>query len=99
VGAANLDFIRDNGEKILRASSIDYLKTASFSGSLFGDHDDSGAVSSLFTRFFIDYKEPLWALLKFRSKGSWCLGELLDGHEHIVLYSVSPLSATSSRST
>ena len=48
-----------------------------------------GMVSSVFTEFYVDHEEPLEVLGKFRAKGKWCLGDLLDGDEFLSLFSVS----------
>src|SRR5882762_657750 len=89
-------FIRDNAKKVLAASDIDYLKRAQLRGRLFqeGSSTDEtayGAISSVFTEFYVDHKEPFEVLEKFKAKGRWCLGDLLDGHEYLALFSVAPL--------
>jgi hypothetical protein len=35
------------------------------------------APGTVFTEFYVDHKEPLEVLDKFRVKGKWCLGDLL----------------------
>ena len=74
------------------SSTIDYLKTAQLRGELFQENSDTGAVSSIFTEFYVDHAEPLEALDKFKARGRWCLGKLLEGHKYLALFPVSPLS-------
>jgi hypothetical protein len=87
-----LEFIRINAEKVLNASNISYLKSAQLRGTLFQAGSDTGAVSSVFTDFYVDHEEPLEVLDKFKARGQWCLGKLLDGHEYLALFPVPPLS-------
>ena len=88
VRSIDLDFIRDHAEKVLKSTTVAYLKTVRLRGSLFQKVFDAGVVLSVFTNFFVDHKEPLAALCGFEEKGEWCLGELLDGHEYLVILSV-----------
>jgi len=81
-----MDFIRDNAEGILASSSISYLRAAKVTGSLFQEGCDSGAVSSVFTGFYVDHAEPLEALEQYKAIGQWCLGDLLDGHEFLAIF-------------
>lgn len=94
VGVAEVDlqFIRRNAESVLAASFIDYLKGAVLHGKLFQADSDTSAISSVFTQFYVDHAEPLEALEKYKARGAWCLGELLDGHEFLALFPVAPLS-------
>ena len=62
-------------------------------GSLFRENCDSGAVSSVFTGFYVDHAEPLKALEQYKAIGQWCLGDLLDGHEFLAVF---PMAAPSS---
>ena len=89
--SVNLNFIHDVVTKIISASHINYLKTAQLTGSVFNEGDESGAVSSVFTAFYVDHVEPLEALEKFKLRGRWCLGELLDGHKYLAIFPVEPL--------
>jgi len=93
VHSIDLDFIRDNAKNVLAASDIGYLKAAQLRGNLFQEVEemDPGTVFSVFTEFYVDHKEPLEVLDKFRAKGKWCLGDLLDGHEFLALFPVVPL--------
>jgi hypothetical protein len=52
---------------------------------LFKDNCISGAVSCMYTEFYVDHTEPLEALDIFKQNRGWCLGELLDGHEFLVI--------------
>ena len=54
-------------------------------GSLFEDECTTGAVSCVFTNFYVDHGEPLEALAVYKGTGRWVLGELLDGHEFLII--------------
>ena len=88
----DMNFIRDNAAKILAASDVSYLKSVQLRGSIFEADCNTGAVSSVFTEFYVDHDEPLEALDKFKVRGPWCLGDLLDGHEYLVVFPAPPLS-------
>ncbi|KAG1875710.1 hypothetical protein F4604DRAFT_1761561 [Suillus subluteus] len=90
VYAVDLSFIREHAAKILEASPVDYIKSAQLRGDLFQENSNTGAVSSAFTEFYVDHAEPSKALEQFKAKGKWCLGELLEGHEYLALFPVSP---------
>lgn len=92
--AVDLEFIRNNAEKVLKASNISYIKGAQLRGTIFQPGSHTGAISSVYTEFFIDHEEPLEVLDKFKARGKWCLGELLDGHEYLALFPVPPLKFT-----
>lgn len=47
-----------------------------------------GVVSSVDTHFFVDHQEPLKALERVKQQGQWRLGDLLDGHEFLAIFSV-----------
>ena len=87
-----MDFIRDNAAKILATSDVSYLKSTQLRGLIFKADCNMGAVSSVFTEFYVDHDEPLEALDKFKVRGPWCLGDLLDGHEYLVVFPALPLS-------
>ncbi|KAG1800092.1 hypothetical protein EV424DRAFT_1518445, partial [Suillus variegatus] len=87
-----LDFIRQHAKGILASSPISYLKPAQLRGSLFQDSCDSDAISSVFTKFYVDHTEPLAVLEQYKKKGQWCLGELLDGHEFLAVFPIAPVS-------
>ncbi|KAG5650887.1 hypothetical protein H0H81_010648 [Sphagnurus paluster] len=88
IDSIDLDFIRENAAKILKDTTVNYLKAAQLRGALFQDSPDSGVVSSVYTAFFVDHAEPLAALESFRKAGRWCLGELVEGHEYFVVFPV-----------
>ncbi|KAL9109901.1 MAG: hypothetical protein Q9227_005424 [Pyrenula ochraceoflavens] len=90
------NFIRLNSSLILRASPIRYIKTARLHGSLFttttngfnttGTESRTDLVSSAHTDFFVDHTEPLQVLEDLQGQGRhWPLGELLDGHEFLLI--------------
>ena len=89
VSSIDLSFIRDHAEKVLKDTTVGYLKSAKPCGSLFQNDCEAGVVSSVFTNFFVDHAEPLAALDGFKEKGGWCLGELFDGHEYLVILPVT----------
>ncbi|KAG1731980.1 uncharacterized protein EDB91DRAFT_1152670 [Suillus paluster] len=91
VYAVDLSFIRENAARILEASAVDYLKSVQLRGDLFQENAGTDAVSSMFTEFYVDHAEPSKVLEKFKVRGKWCLGELLEGHEYLALFPVSPL--------
>ena len=60
-------------------------------GSLFKDVEvapEPGVISLVFTEFYVDHEEPLAALQTFKNTGKWSLGELLDGHEYLIILAV-----------
>jgi hypothetical protein len=63
---------------------VTYIKDTELRGSLFDDECTTGAVSSVFTHFYVDHDEPLEALAEYKKTG-WVLGELLDGHEFLII--------------
>jgi hypothetical protein len=69
----------------MKASPIDYVQSARLQGSLFHPADSSGLVSCVDTGFFVDHEEPLEALRWVKENMDWPLGELLDGHEFIMV--------------
>ncbi|KIK47488.1 hypothetical protein CY34DRAFT_8883 [Suillus luteus UH-Slu-Lm8-n1] len=86
----NLDFIHEHAKGILESSPISYLKAAQLRGALFQDNCNNGAISSVFTEFYVDHDEPLTVLSQYKKRDQWCLGELLDGHEFLAIAYVSP---------
>ncbi|KAG1777586.1 hypothetical protein EV702DRAFT_1197205 [Suillus placidus] len=74
----NLNFIREHASGILASSHISYLRAAQLRGTLFEDDCDSGAISSVFTKFYVDHTEPLKVMSQYQARDQWCLGELLD---------------------
>ncbi|KAI1161160.1 hypothetical protein F5B18DRAFT_629660 [Nemania serpens] len=81
----SLDFIAKSAESIIKASPISYVQGAKLCGSLFDATDSTGLVSGVNTNFFVDHQEPLEALRAVRDTWAWSLGELLDGHEYLLI--------------
>lgn len=71
----------------MRNSPIDYIKSAKLHGSLFNLSDDvsDGTISCVDTNFYVDHTEPLKALERVRKHRKWPLGELLEGHEFLLI--------------
>ena len=90
-------FIRDNAEGITKASPISYVRDAELRGSLFDPEDTSGVISSVYTNFFVDHTEPLEALAWVKEGLDWPLGELLDGHEFLLMTEVRRRDRSRSR--
>ena len=65
----DMDFICDNAAKILATSDVSYLKSTQLCGLIFEADCNTGAVSSVFTEFYIDHDKPLEALDKFKVHG------------------------------
>jgi hypothetical protein len=82
----------------MKASPVGYVKDADLRGSLFA-RETNGVVSSGYTNFFVDHTEPLEALARVRDGLDWPLGELLDGHEFLLLLAVRRRDRSRSRST
>jgi hypothetical protein len=80
-------FIRANAQKILDASTVGYLKSATLRGSLFEETADPGIISSIYcdTGFLLNRQEPLEVVEHYKKAGRWCLGKLIDGHHFIIL--------------
>lgn len=87
----DLPFIAQNAKDILQTSPIQYIRDASSSlkGSIFEENPTPGIVSSAFTDFFVDHEEPLNILQTYIDAGRWCLGDLLDGHEFLIIVPVA----------
>ncbi|KAG2081373.1 hypothetical protein BD769DRAFT_1377506 [Suillus cothurnatus] len=64
----DLGFIREHTSGILGSSPISYLKAAQLMGALFEDNCNSGTISSVFTKFFVDHTEPLEVLSLYKKK-------------------------------
>ncbi|KAK5219317.1 hypothetical protein LTR47_011546 [Exophiala xenobiotica] len=91
-------FIRDNANSLMKESPIEYVRNAELRGNLFNPDDTSGVISSVCTNFFVDHTEPLEALDWVRQGLSWPLGELLDGHEFLLIIETRLRSRSRSRS-
>ncbi|OJD10138.1 hypothetical protein ACJ73_09921 [Blastomyces percursus] len=81
----SLDFAKENAEAIMKASPIPYIRKARQCGTLFETKDSTGLVCGVDTGFFVDHEEPLEALELVRHIRQWPLGELLDGHECLLI--------------
>lgn len=81
----SLDFVRKNAAAVMESSPIAYVRDAELSGSLFSDAASGGMVSGVDTHFLVDHEEPLEALRQVREVWQWPLGELLDGHEYLLI--------------
>lgn len=69
----------------MERSPIKYVKDATLRGNLFDARDTSGSISSVCTNFFVDHTEPLAALREIQQELDWPLGDLLDGHEFLLV--------------
>jgi hypothetical protein len=96
-GAIDLRFIEEEADAIMKSSPVCYVKNAELCGSLFNPADVSGAVSCVNTRFFVDHTEPQEALSWVRENMNWPLGELLEGHEFLVIFEVRRRTRSRSR--
>ncbi|OCK74578.1 hypothetical protein K432DRAFT_469111 [Lepidopterella palustris CBS 459.81] len=75
----------NNAESIMKASPVGHVQDAKLRGRLFDSTDTSGLVSSVDTGFFVNHEEPLEALAWVRELMEWPFGELLDGHEFVLI--------------
>ncbi|KAJ5965258.1 Acyl-CoA N-acyltransferase [Penicillium waksmanii] len=80
----SLEFIAQNAENVLSNSPIQYIRDAQLHGSLFGTGSD-GMVSGVDTGFFVDHTEPNSALQAIQTNLNWPLGNLVEGHEYLLL--------------
>ncbi|KAI0772381.1 hypothetical protein BD413DRAFT_474132 [Trametes elegans] len=87
----NLAYIRKHASAVLKCSTVQYLKEAQLRGAFLGEE---GSLFSAFTAFFVDHHEPLQVLQTYMSRDRWSFGDLLDGHEFLVLVPV-PVPPTS----
>lgn len=99
INTVPVDFIRNHAEAIMKVSPISYVKDAELRGSLFDPENTSGVISSVYTKFFVDHTEPLEALAWVRERLNWPLGELLDGHEFLLVIEVKRRDRSRSRSS
>lgn len=84
-------FCQRFAKSIIENSPVDYVREMKLCGSLFDANCKTGAISAVFTSFYVDHTEPLEALAEYREHGPWALGELLEGHEFLVILQVSPM--------
>ncbi|EED81162.1 predicted protein, partial [Postia placenta Mad-698-R] len=85
ISIVDTGFIAENARNVLSSTTVDYLKSAKLHGSLFGGDFVPGTVSLVFTNFYVDHDEPLAALREVCEHRTWCLGDLLEGHEFICM--------------
>jgi hypothetical protein len=85
IRCADTTFCKLYARSILATSPVEYIKNMDLRGSLFDDDCSTGVVSSAFTSFYVDHNEPLEALKEYKRRGGWVLGELLDGHEFLII--------------
>ena len=52
------------------------------------DNCTTGAVSCVFTEFYVNHDELLAALEFLKTSRRWCLGELPKGHEYLIILPV-----------
>lgn len=72
----------------MEASPVGYVKSMELHGSLFQGECTTGAISSVFSNFYIDHSEPLEVLAAYKARGEWVLGDLLEGHEFLIILPV-----------
>ncbi|KAJ2975398.1 hypothetical protein NUW54_g11736 [Trametes sanguinea] len=81
----DLAFIKQHAASVLGCSTPRFLKNAPVRGAFLGI---PGGSYSADTSFFVDHAEPLEILQTYVAEEKWPFGELLDGHEFLVLLSV-----------
>jgi hypothetical protein len=70
----------------MEASLVGYVKEAKPRDSVFSPGDTSGLVSCVDSRFCVNHTKPLEALAWVWEEMDWPLGELLDGHEFLLIF-------------
>lgn len=65
IGTFDLTFGQKHAKSILESSPVNYVKSMELRGSLFEDNCTTGAVSTVFTNFYVDHDEPLAALAEY----------------------------------
>jgi hypothetical protein len=80
----------------MEASLVRYVKRCYTPRQCLRPWRPSGLVSCVDTGFFVDHNEPLEALAWVREGMDWPLGELLDGHEFLVVFEARRLSRSRS---
>ena len=88
IKSIDLSFCQQNAKAIFKGSPVDYVRNMEPRGSAFEDNCTSGAVSCVFTNFYVDHKEPKEALATYKDLGQWPLGEPLEGHEFLIILPV-----------
>lgn len=59
IESINLMFCCHNTQKIIEASPVNYVRKMQLHGSLFEEGCTSGAISAVYTEFYVDHKETL----------------------------------------
>ncbi|GJJ06789.1 hypothetical protein Clacol_000985 [Clathrus columnatus] len=88
----DLNYVQTNARKILQTSTANYLKDDSIlRGRLFQADPVEGVVSSVFTSFYVDRKEPFATLRTWEDLHDmkWPLGDLLEGHEYFCVVPIA----------
>ena len=83
-----LQYIRDNAAAIIESSPVSYVRNAELHGTLFNSVEDDGTVSCANTGFFVDHTKPLQAMSIARERTAWPIGDLINGHEFLLLKSI-----------
>ncbi|RMZ82762.1 hypothetical protein DV738_g1668, partial [Chaetothyriales sp. CBS 135597] len=73
INSVSTSFISDNASSVMKESPIEYVRKAELRGNLFDSDDKTGAISSVFSNFFVDHAEPLEALNWVRQGLEWPL--------------------------
>ena len=95
IQSIDTSFCCENEKAILTTSPVQYVKNMELHGSLFEDKVMSGAVTSVFTTFYVDHSEPLTSLAEYKTRNQWLLGDLLEGHEFFIILPVQMCSEES----
>ncbi|KAI9834407.1 MAG: hypothetical protein M1819_003018 [Sarea resinae] len=98
ISMVKLDFIRCHAASIMHDSPISYVRDARLRGNLFDPDGTSGLVSSVDTDFYVDHTEPLQALDLVQEDTEWPLGELIEGHEFLLLSEIRRRPRSKARS-
>ena len=88
VYSIDMSFCEQNTKGILIAWLVEYVKTMELCGSLFQDKCLSGTTSSVFTNFYLDHTNLLIGFSNDKGPCPWCLGDLLEGQEFLIILPV-----------
>lgn len=97
IGAISLNFAKEHAEAIMKVSPVRYVANAKLCGTLFNNNDTSGMISGVDTGFYVDHEEPLEALQWLRQFMEWPLGDLLDGHEFLLVIPARRIKSRAAR--
>ncbi|KAL7277069.1 hypothetical protein ACG7TL_008914 [Trametes sanguinea] len=81
----DLAFMKEHAAAVLECSTPRFLRNAPVRGAFLGI---PGGSYSADTSFFVDHAEPIEILQSYIAEEKWPFGELLDGHEFLVLLDV-----------